>query len=179
VVGGTAPIMSAGAAPAPAGDWEANTFTPESTAAAPAAATPPTSTSSSAPQPAAAAAASVQAAAPAAPSLCAPPGTAAVAPGGAVAAPCSYSASTYWNDRYAQRQRNATSFDWFFSYAALRSLLRHALTLPALPALHVGCGNSDLSIGLGQDGTPVSRCGALRLVRGAGGEGVKGRGLGG
>lgn len=63
-----------------------------------------------------------------------------------------YSASSYWDGRYAQR---ATHFDWFFSYSAVRPLLRHAMTLPALPALHVGCGNSDLSIGLGHDGTPV------------------------
>lgn len=63
-----------------------------------------------------------------------------------------YSACDYWDSRYAQR---ATHFDWFFSYSAVRPLLRHAMTLPALPALHVGCGNSDLSIGLGADGTPV------------------------
>lgn len=64
-----------------------------------------------------------------------------------------YSASSYWDGRYAQR---ATHFDWFFSHSALRPLLRHAMALPALPALHVGCGNSDLSIGIGEDGTPVS-----------------------
>lgn len=29
------------------------------------------------------------------------------------------------------------------------------MTMPAAPVLHVGCGNSDLSIGIGEDGTPV------------------------
>lgn len=65
----------------------------------------------------------------------------------------SYSASSYWDDRYGQRA--PTHFDWFFSHRALRALLADAATLPGERALHVGCGNSDLSIGIGEDGTPV------------------------
>ncbi|GBF88791.1 hypothetical protein Rsub_01692 [Raphidocelis subcapitata] len=72
----------------------------------------------------------------------------------AAAKPAGYSAASYWDSRYAG-DRRGVRFDWFFSYAALRPLLRHSMPLPALPALHVGCGNSDLSVGLGEDGTPV------------------------
>ena len=40
-------------------------------------------------------------------------------------------------------------------HAALHAFLRAAMTQPALPVLHVGCGNSDLCDGLGAEGTPV------------------------
>jgi len=86
------------------------------------------------------------------PAASAPTAAAALPPPGAKAG---YSASAYWDDRYAQ-DRRGRHFDWFLSYSALRPLLQHAMTMPAAPVLHVGCGNSDLSIGIGEDGTPVS-----------------------
>ncbi|KAI8470462.1 MAG: S-adenosyl-L-methionine-dependent methyltransferase [Monoraphidium minutum] len=67
-----------------------------------------------------------------------------------------YAQGSYWDGRYAAaRPHQPAHFDWFFSFAALRPLLAHAVTLPGEPALHVGCGNSDLGVGLGADGTPV------------------------
>lgn len=66
-----------------------------------------------------------------------------------------YADSSYWDGRYAHRP--VVHFDWFFSYKALRNLLQHAITQPTLPVLHVGCGNSDLSNGLAEDGIPVRR----------------------
>jgi hypothetical protein len=79
-----------------------------------------------------------------------------------------YSAGSYWDGRYSSRTGPA-HFDWFFSYHALRPLLRAALALPGAPALHVGCGNSDLSIGIGEDGTPVRGARARRGAAAAGG----------
>jgi SAM-dependent methyltransferase len=150
-LGSSSPASSRGAAPAP----------PAAAIAAPA--------------PAAAAAPPPPAAAAAAAAPCGP-ACAAAAP----ASPAAYAASAYWDSRYAHRPRGLpTRFDWFFSYAALRPLLLEALPAgrrggasgagdtAALPTLHVGCGNSDLSAGLAADGVAV-RGGAARRWSGAG-----------
>jgi hypothetical protein len=77
------------------------------------------------------------------------------APGGAAgAAPrpaaASYAKGTYWDGRYAERE---TSFDWFFTYDALRELICGSLAhTRARPCLHVGCGNSTLQLGMVNDG---------------------------
>ncbi|GBF90084.1 hypothetical protein Rsub_02792 [Raphidocelis subcapitata] len=95
------------------------------------------------------AAAAVAAAVAAATAPAVPPASAATA-----AKPAGYSAASYWDNRYAS-DRRGIHFDWFLSYKALSPLLRHALPPGHLPVMHVGCGNSDLSTGLCEDGTPV------------------------
>ncbi|KAI8474620.1 MAG: hypothetical protein J3K34DRAFT_517946 [Monoraphidium minutum] len=140
----------------PASDSDDGGSTPSAGSAAPSSTSLSVAACDTPPAGAAAAATAAVEAAPAAPAP-APPAPAVAAPAAAPAAvsrpsASAYSACSYWDGRYAQR---ATHFDWFFSYSALRPLLRHAMTLPGMPALHVGCGNSDLSIGIGEDGTPV------------------------
>lgn len=62
----------------------------------------------------------------------------------------SYAQGTYWDGRYAERE---TSFDWFFTYGALRELICDSLShTKALPCLHVGCGNSTIQLGMVKDG---------------------------
>eukprot|EP00878_Enallax_costatus_P001807 GHUV01001965.1.p1 GENE.GHUV01001965.1~~GHUV01001965.1.p1 ORF type:complete len:491 (+),score=177.40 GHUV01001965.1:514-1986(+) len=62
-----------------------------------------------------------------------------------------YSTDAYWDNRYAER---STHFDWFFNYSALASLINMACEKFG-PCLHVGCGNSGLSVGMVKDGFEV------------------------
>lgn len=62
-----------------------------------------------------------------------------------------YSTDSYWDNRYAERN---THFDWFFNYSALAPLINAACSKLG-PCLHVGCGNSGLSVGMVKDGFEV------------------------
>lgn len=62
-----------------------------------------------------------------------------------------YSSDAYWDSRYAER---STHFDWFYNYSALVPLINKAVDKQG-PCLHVGCGNSGLSLGMARDGYQV------------------------
>lgn len=70
----------------------------------------------------------------------------------ALPTPPTYAADSYWDGRYDTG--GVVTFDWFFNYPALQSLLRRFL--PHGRCLHVGCGNSGLSEGLAHDGFHVT-----------------------
>jgi hypothetical protein len=85
----------------------------------------------------------------------------------AVPAQVGYSTGSYWNNRYAEK---STHFDWFYSYSALQRLIRSTCGRPEAPVLHVGCGNSELSARMAEDGFQVR-------AWGGGGGGGGGRGV--
>ncbi|XP_059574518.1 citrate synthase-lysine N-methyltransferase CSKMT, mitochondrial [Alligator mississippiensis] len=69
-----------------------------------------------------------------------------------------------WDRFYARRDGATTHFDWFFSYEAVSGLLLRALETPSpalapIRVLDVGCGTSDLGLGLYRDcPCPVHVC---------------------
>lgn len=63
-----------------------------------------------------------------------------------------YAREAYWDARYSEQP---TTFDWFYTYPALRALICGALVRKDLPCLHIGCGNSTLQEGLASDGYNV------------------------
>ena len=63
----------------------------------------------------------------------------------------SYREESYWDERY----RREDSYEWLAGYSSLRSPVgRHLTSFPrrGCSILQLGCGNSDLAVGLYRDG---------------------------
>lgn len=61
-----------------------------------------------------------------------------------------YGSKKYWEIRYKQEKKN--SYEWYLSFKQLKPILNSVFREKSTPILNIGCGNSNLSFEMYNDG---------------------------